>query len=1397
MRARRNWIYFALLLCCAAHLAECQQKQHFRKRPSDLQVKQGSTAVLKCEVGNQGGRVQWAKDGFVLGFNRSIPTNERYEMVGEASAGEHHLRIYNATLVDDADFQCQVGPADGHAAIRATGHLTVLMAPTSVTLKGRGREDMLEVTEGEEVTLECLVEAAKPVASVIWYRNDRRIALETREDTQSESHLHRRHNLLSKITVRMSAEDHGTVFSCQAEHPALDLPKVASVRISVLYPPGPPIITGYSVGETISSGDERTLSCASRGGNPPAKVLWFRNGENIDSSDRPFDGGSLNDYKLVANSSDNGAVFTCQVMNKLTDVPLEASVTLDVQFPPDHVQVTGPAIARVGENVTLTCLTENSNPPATISWVVDGQPHRSSGDRREKASAGGWHTISSISVIVPSVDRDMMFTCHATNQNIGTTKVDTYTLSVLRPPQPPVLYGYSEGTGLQENKEQAISCVSRGGNPPAKLQWYRNGQKIPSESHFVGDVSTAEIVLLAQAQDNGAQYRCEAFNSASASPVSVSTTLIVHFPPQDLQVAVAPEKLSAGTSAVLTCRAGASNPAAVITWFRGGYQVPSKVIETAVAANGGTRVTNVLKLNLTAGDDGLDFTCRATNLAMQLDLNETVTLDVRYSPEFLSAPPPSVDIEVGGSITLNFTAHANPSLVTYSWNRLGAPLSKPVMEDARRSPYGMSQSFGHRRFQHDGHDGVVAEGPYLFLRNVQIEHGGDYELEASNQEGVTLAKVHVNVQYPPRIQYTSGLVTVSEGDEATLECTAEGNPLTEAMMLWRRPNYHFSGTRQTFDNKKAALTVLSANKNDTGVFVCEVNNGIGSPSTANVTLIVRSKPQIDRSQLLSRAATDLGLTGVLECIAQGAPEVRFSWRREGDLLSNGAKPEKYDNETSKIGLVTWKSLFFIRNVNEGDYGYYECVAENELGASPFTIQFTPPTIPEPPLALKVLNTTHDSVMLSWVPGFDGGKPQYFRLRYRPKDSSHYQCLDVYQSGVYSQSVAGLDLDTEYYFSIKSYNDMGESEYRGEFVRARTLSEAPPTPVPSSNVGREAGSSHARVPGLWVIIIVLVATALLALNVSAIVCIIRRRRNKRASSPQSKKQHLHSSSSPKGIALSSTSPHLTRSGSDQGSSKSTTNTMYAPSSYNDTVVGETLSSISEKSRESYTQEDSVGEYEEQGHHKHGGSAYLIDQIEPPPEYASQTPSQPSSAAYNPHEDDYAEVLRRNAYNHQLGKVTPRPPSRATHYSASPESHGAYLTYSYTPSPTGIPNGAPSQYHAPNVTLGLHNFPESHAPVGPDIDETTYQALGLDSALPPPMHMMGSMGLEQHSIPSEPSSLTMDPHSITIDHHNALIGSDGLRHNDAPLSTFQPGGRSVNYPPAPPSPPDPSHMEGHLV
>lgn len=171
----------------------------------------------------------------------------------------------------------------------------------------------------------------------------------------------------------------------------------------------------------------------------------------------------------------------------------------------------------------------------------------------------------------------------------------------------------------------------------------------------------------------------------------------------------------------------------------------------------------------------------------------------------------------------------------------------------------------------------------------------------------------------------------------------------------------------------------------------------------------------------------------------------------------------------------------------------------------------------------------------------------------------------------------------------------------------------------------------------------------------------------------------------------------------------------------------------------------------------------------------------------------------------GKGTPRPPSRATHYSASPESRG-YISYSYTPSPTGIPNGGTGYPTSGTLRLAVNpvalDTPQG-LPLGGDgphenehyneghESPSMIRALGLEDHPPPPM------SLEQHSITSEHPSLTLDPHSITIDHpvtscdnNPSRLGAD-LRVQTAvpqpqppPLSTFHPT-------------PSPSEMEGHLV
>ncbi|KAK3850984.1 hypothetical protein Pcinc_042336, partial [Petrolisthes cinctipes] len=161
-------------------------------------------------------------------------------------------------------------------------------------------------------------------------------------------------------------------------------------------------------------------------------------------------------------------------------------------------------------------------------------------------------------------------------------------------------------------------------------------------------------------------------------------------------------------------------------------------------------------------------------------------------------------------------------------------------------------------------------------------------------------------------------------------------------------------------------------------------------------------------------------------------------------------------------------------------------------------------------------------------------------------------------------------------------------------------DTPPTAAPG-----------ARVSGLIVIIVTLVGAALLVLNIALVACFIKRRAKKRltGSPPLTEVERAISrvladkADLPRVVTLSvSTVGGLlvvvnvvlvacvlhrrrqrqgSQASSDKGSSKSTTIEMYAPSSYTGTVTGETLSSISEKSRESYTHEVSVDVCSEAG------------------------------------------------------------------------------------------------------------------------------------------------------------------------------------------------------------------------
>ena len=131
---------------------------------------------------------------------------------------------------------------------------------------------------------------------------------------------------------------------------------------------------------------------------------------------------------------------------------------------------------------------------------------------------------------------------------------------------------------------------------------------------------------------------------------------------------------------------------------------------------------------------------------------------------------------------------------------------------------------------------------------------------------------------------------------------------------------------------------------------------------------------------------------------------------------------------NSIFRLTWESHLLVKNVSSGDYGTYDCIAQNERGLERYPIYLNVTSRPDPPSYLKILNVTYNSVNLTWTPGFDGGFNQTFKIRYRREGSESYHYVDVAPLGVSTFEVQDLKVDTKYSFSILAFNSIGMSVY---------------------------------------------------------------------------------------------------------------------------------------------------------------------------------------------------------------------------------------------------------------------------------------------------------------------------------------------------------------------------------
>ncbi|XP_013380213.1 nephrin isoform X1 [Lingula anatina] len=1059
---------FLLAFCCACTvlLAGAQNViQSFRVMPNDTSVIAGETAVLKCEVDSMQGMLQWAKDGFALGFDRSIIGYPRYSMVGSVTLGQHNLMITNTDLSDDADFECQVTPSQNNPHLKAKAHLYVMVPPDQPEIEGHTNGSTVEVLLTDiTVNLTCNAMNGKPAPGLIWKRNGRDVTETVQYSTYSSDPSSKRVNAKSIITLNPVKEDNGALYSCQATHPALRNKVLETViKLSVLYEPGHPVITGYRTNQIIRTGDTVTLSCKSEGGNPLARVVWYKNNIQIDYSFTTGDNMAVNDLVVNADASDNNAEYKCEVSNVVTQAPKVAAVLMKVYFAPAKAEILGAANARAGETIMLSCVSSNSNPAAKITWIAKGQQLSGATERVIEAPEGGYKTYSNLTVPLTDSENDVIYECQATNEALGQMARADVTLRVLYPPNNPVISGYTAGTPIRAKSVQTLSCSASGGNPRATITWWKGDEELPSSDKSVGKIAIGEIQFIAQASDNLAEYRCNATNEATITPLLDTARLTVHFPPEGVTVTQDPPVARAGQRLTLKCSSSSSNPASVVSWKKDNRPIGASSHYVQDAAYGGKSTISEVVLTPSEEDNGENYECEARNEELKQSVHNAIQLNVLFKPRFQGIGS-KISIVEGQSTVINFTAQANPGVTQYTWYKESEKL---ILGTKTKRDLALPH--------------FIVDGGVLNITNVTRADMGNYSCQAQNSEGVGTINFTLDVQYPASISSVVSPVYVDKGDRAFLECQADANPTVPDMIKWTRVDYDMTHTAQVYDAGISRLTVYNVSKTDSGAFVCTAKNGIGIEATKIVELIVKYPPEIEKLEV--KSAAELGARGKVVCKAEGAPPVSFTWFKGSEPIN--VSLARYSVEHQKLDFIHYVTYLYIHNVTEKDYGRYKCVARNDLGSDSFLVRFDKTSKPDPPSKIQMVNSTHDSVTIQWVPGFDGGLPLTYNVRYKvdSKDIRGHLYADTDKT-VYT--VTGLKLNTAYEFTVRAINREGSSDYSPGII-VKTSSTMP--------TGPSALGTADEVPLIIILSVCIVGVVLLACNVLLIIFFVRRRRRK--------------------------------------------------------------------------------------------------------------------------------------------------------------------------------------------------------------------------------------------------------------------------------------------------------------
>ncbi|XP_022108631.1 hemicentin-1-like [Acanthaster planci] len=252
------------------------------------------------------------------------------------------------------------------------------------------------VEQGRGHMFTCVVQGSRPAAEVRWFLGGvpQLLEVESSVDRNASNDLY---DTSSNWTFIPTRNQHGLEVRCEASTAdSVDPLPHTVIKLDVYGPPGFPTITGdKNMVEDMTT----TLTCTADGGYPDDwNLVWYNRNAAFNMSTTTVSNSTNGRFMftsvllLTPNRADNEMNITCFAKRGSWSGD-ESSVwgPVNVRFCTSNVRVTDcPFVAVAGLDLTLSCVSETSNPPTTLVWLTDNDSNLTSPSNQSNYSVGGY-----------------------------------------------------------------------------------------------------------------------------------------------------------------------------------------------------------------------------------------------------------------------------------------------------------------------------------------------------------------------------------------------------------------------------------------------------------------------------------------------------------------------------------------------------------------------------------------------------------------------------------------------------------------------------------------------------------------------------------------------------------------------------------------------------------------------------------------------------------------------------------------------------------------------------------------------------------------------------------------------------------------------------------------------